>query len=141
MLLAFPHGITVRGGRMVILLVIRTELGDKVIFHFLLKRKKPCDTYFISSFHITVYCGKLHVIAFRLTLFLKISCLFVFNFYFMLEYSLPMQGAQVPYLGLEDCLEKEMATHSSILAWEIPWAKEPGRLQTMGRESRAWPSN
>ena len=38
-------------------------------------------------------------------------------------------------LGREDPLEKEMATHSSILAWEIPWIKEPGRLQ-WGRKSR-----
>jgi len=35
-------------------------------------------------------------------------------------------------LGQEDFLEKEMATHSSILAWGIPWAKEPGRVQSMG---------
>ena len=35
-------------------------------------------------------------------------------------------------LGLEDPLEKEMATHSSTLAWKIPWAEEPGRLQFMG---------
>ena len=35
-------------------------------------------------------------------------------------------------LGWEDPLEKEMATHSSILAWRIPWTKEPGRLQSMG---------
>ena len=34
--------------------------------------------------------------------------------------------------GLEDPLEKEMAPHSSILAWEIPWAEEPGGLQSMG---------
>ena len=34
-------------------------------------------------------------------------------------------------LGQEDPLEKEMATHSSILAWEIPWAEDPGRLQSM----------
>ena len=33
----------------------------------------------------------------------------------------------VQFLGLDDCLEEEMATHSSILAWKIPWAKEPGR--------------
>ena len=38
----------------------------------------------------------------------------------------------VQSLGWEDSLEKEMATHSSILAWEIPWTKEPGRLQSMG---------
>ena len=35
-------------------------------------------------------------------------------------------------LGREDPLEKEMATHSSILAWRIPWAEEPGGLQSMG---------
>ena len=35
-------------------------------------------------------------------------------------------------LGREDPLEKEMATHSSILAWKIPWTEEPGRLQSMG---------
>ena len=37
----------------------------------------------------------------------------------------------VQSLGWEDLLEKEMATHSSILAWKIPWAEEPGRLQPM----------
>ena len=40
----------------------------------------------------------------------------------------------VQSLGREDPLEKEMATHSSILAWEIPWAEEPGRLQPMGSQ-------
>ena len=35
-------------------------------------------------------------------------------------------------LGQEDALEKEMATHSSIFAWRIPWTKEPGGLQSMG---------
>ena len=38
--------------------------------------------------------------------------------------------------GREDVLEKEMATHSSILAWKIPWREEPGRLQSMGSQSR-----
>ena len=38
---------------------------------------------------------------------------------------------QVGSLGWEDPLEKEMATHSSILAWKIPWTKDPGRLQSM----------
>ena len=40
-------------------------------------------------------------------------------------------GDQVQSLGQEDPLEEEMATHSSILAWEIPWTKEPGRLWSM----------
>ena len=43
-----------------------------------------------------------------------------------------MQKTQVRSLGWEDPLEKEMATHSSILAWEIPWTEEPGGLQSMG---------
>ena len=43
-----------------------------------------------------------------------------------------MQETKVRSLGREDPLEKEMATHSSILAWRIPWAEEPGRLQSMG---------
>ena len=41
---------------------------------------------------------------------------------------------QVPSLGQEDPLEKEMATHSSILAWKIPWTEEPGELQSLGRK-------
>ena len=44
---------------------------------------------------------------------------------------LAMQETWVPSLGWEDPLEKEMATHSSILAWRIPWTEEPGRLQSM----------
>ena len=43
-----------------------------------------------------------------------------------------MQEAWVQFLGQEDPLEKEMATHSSILAWRIPWTEEPGGLQFMG---------
>ena len=40
----------------------------------------------------------------------------------------------VEFLGWEDPLEKEMATHSSILAWRIPWTEEPGGLQSMGSQ-------
>ena len=45
-----------------------------------------------------------------------------------------MQETQVWSLGQEDPLEKEMATYSSILAWEIPWTKEPGEAQPMGSQ-------
>ena len=49
--------------------------------------------------------------------------------------SLPaMRETRVRYLGWEDPLEKEMATHSSTLAWKIPWTEEPGRLQSMGSQ-------
>ena len=45
-----------------------------------------------------------------------------------------MQETQVQTLDREDLLEKEMVTHSSILAWKIPWMEEPGRLQSMGSQ-------
>ena len=45
-----------------------------------------------------------------------------------------MQEIQVHSLGWEDLLEKEMATHSSTLAWKVPWTEEPGGLQSMGSQ-------
>ena len=45
-----------------------------------------------------------------------------------------MQETRVQSLGREDLLGKEMATHSGILAWKIPWMEEPGRLQSMGSQ-------
>ena len=46
-----------------------------------------------------------------------------------------MRETRVQPLGQEDLLEKEMATHSSILAWKIPWMEESGRLQSMGSQT------
>ena len=45
-----------------------------------------------------------------------------------------VQETRVRFLGWENPLEKEMATHSSMLAWRIPWIEEPGRLQSMGSQ-------
>ena len=53
----------------------------------------------------------------------------------------PTQETLVRSLGWEDPLEKEMATHSSILAWRIPWTEEPGRLQSTGSQSWTWLSD
>ena len=47
-----------------------------------------------------------------------------------------MQESQVRSLGQEDHLEEDMAIHSSILAWKVPWTEEPGGLQSMG--SQKW---
>ena len=47
---------------------------------------------------------------------------------------LAMQETQVSSLGREDPLEKEMATHSTIFAWRIPWTEEPGGLYSMGSQ-------
>ena len=47
-----------------------------------------------------------------------------------------MRETRVQSLGWEDPLEKEMAIHSSTIAWKIPWTEEPGRLQSMGLQSQ-----
>ena len=52
----------------------------------------------------------------------------------MVKHLPTMQETWVRSLGWEDLLEKEMATHSSTLAWRIPWTEEPGRLQSMGSQ-------
>ena len=52
----------------------------------------------------------------------------------MVKHLPTMRETQVQSLGREDPLEKEMATHSSILAWEIPWMEEPGGLQPTGSQ-------
>ena len=49
-----------------------------------------------------------------------------------------MQETQVLSLGQEDLLQKEMATHSSILAWEIPWTEEPGGVQSTNGVKKSW---
>ena len=54
----------------------------------------------------------------------------------MVKNPLAMHKMQIQSLGGEYPLEKEMATHSSILAWEIPWTEEPGGLQSMGSKSQ-----
>ena len=51
---------------------------------------------------------------------------------YMVENLPAMQETWVQFLGWEDLLEKGMATHSTILAWRIPWREEPGGLQSMG---------
>ena len=52
----------------------------------------------------------------------------------MVKHLPAMQEMQVQFLNQEDPLEKGMATHSSILAWKIPWTEEPSKLQSMGSQ-------
>ena len=52
----------------------------------------------------------------------------------MVKHLPAVQETQLQSLGWEDALEKEMATHSSVLAWRIPWTEEPGGLQSMGSQ-------
>ena len=55
----------------------------------------------------------------------------------MVKHLSAMQESQVRSLDWEDPLEKEMAAHASILAWEIPWTEEPGGLQSRGSQ-KSW---
>ena len=55
----------------------------------------------------------------------------------MVKHLPPMRETWVRSLGQEDPLEKDMATHSSTLAWEIPWTEKPGGLQSMGLQ-KSW---
>ena len=88
--------------------------------------------------------GKYHL---KKSLVAQISKIIAINSQYLLAYSnkgflvdqtvkrLPtMQDTRVRSLGRKDPLEKEMATHSSTLAWKIPWMEEPGRLQSMGSQ-------
>ena len=58
----------------------------------------------------------------------------------MVKHLPTMRETQVQSLGREDLLEKDMATHSSILAWKIPWTEEPSKLRSMGSNMTKWMS-
>ena len=63
----------------------------------------------------------------------SIWCIYICSLVAQMVKNLPaVRETQVQFLGQEDPLEEEMATHSSILAWRILWTKEPGRVQSMG---------
>ena len=66
-------------------------------------------------------------------------CVYVYVFQYSLvaqtvKHLPEMQETRVRFLGWEDSLEKEMATHSSTLAWKTPWMEEPDRLQSLGSQ-------
>ena len=58
----------------------------------------------------------------------------LFKFKYRVKNLPAIQETGVPSLGQENPLEKEMATHSNVHTWEIPWTEEPGSLQSMGRK-------
>ena len=60
--------------------------------------------------------------------------IYIYDLYIYGSDGSAMLETQVQSLGQEDPLEKEMATHSSTLAWKIPWTEEPGGLQSMGSQ-------
>ena len=88
-------------------------------------------------------CWFLDSIFYFLSPFLSYSPVFVVSLVAQTVKNLPaMQETGVLYLGQEDPLREEMTTHSSILAWKIPWTEEPGRLQFMGSRVRHnWVTN
>ena len=88
-----------------------------------------------SSHHGLTYFLKLTV---RLTFFFLIGIYLLYRASLVAQTvkNLPaMQDTRIQSLGWEDTLEKEMATHSSILAWEMLWTEEAGRLQSVASQS------
>ena len=117
--------------------------GRSFKISYIFKRHSKC--FLFSKIHIFTksYISKL-ALNFLNFLFLTFSFKICFISYFpifsyrstsvaQMVKNLPaVQEIQVQSLGWEDLLEKGMATHSSILAWKIPWTEEPGGLQSMG---------
>ena len=98
----------------------RTWLKRLSTYHKVIRHKVLCMIYMYILF--------IYLFIFRW--YICIFCLFI---YFQMVKRLPaMRETRVRFLGREDPLEKEMAIHSSTLAWKIPWTEEPDRLQSMG---------
>ena len=93
------------------------------VYFFIIMADLYTILYHIFSVHLFVdrHLGCFHILETSLVA-QKIKCLPT------------MQGTWVQALGWEDLQEKEMVTHSRILAWKIPWKQEPGRLQSMGSQ-------
>ena len=97
------------------------------------------DTYIISIKKVSVYSWSTKDLEQLInTNYFIIYLQNYFKASLRLKCLLPMRETQVRSLGREDPLEKEMVTHSSILAWRIPWTEKPGKLQSMG--SQSWTS-
>ena len=75
-----------------------------------------------NNFFIYFYVNNIYIIIILPILAQRVKCLAT------------MQETWVQSLGQEDPLDKEMTTHSSTLAWKIPWTEKPGRLQSMGSQ-------
>ena len=100
--------------------------GTNLLFNCLIKNWKLYDefSYYDGCFSPQLYLH-LHYVNLRLYYRASLVAQLVKNL-------LAVQESWIWSLGWEDPLEKEMATHSSILAWKIPWTEEPGGLQSMG---------
>ena len=113
-----------------ILLGEKTE-QQKCIYNLILfSLKNVCFCYMCVEIHACEKARpeKIYTMGFRVIL----SKLWASLVAQRLKHLTPMQETWVRSLGWEDPLEKEMATHSSILAWRISWTEEPGRLQSTG---------
>ena len=88
--------------------------------------------FFLSPLVYVLGCGKLWFMFFCLRYTLEERSFGASQVAQMVKNLPAMQEIRVQSLGREDHLEKGMETHSSILAWRIPWSEEPGRLQSMG---------
>ena len=96
--------------------------------YFLSYSRRNYSRQLSSTGHCSVW--KFHSLA----NYIPLQCIFASLVAQRLKHLPPMRVTRVWSLGREDPLEKEMATHSSILAWRIPWTEESGRLQSTGSQ-------
>ena len=107
-----------------------------MLVHLILSQRSPrlSSVLFILFYFIQLFRSYFHYCVFQLTASFFYFRYFVIDFFQIAQSvnnPLAMQETQVQFLGQEDSLEKEMAIHSSILAWKIPWTKEPGGLHVV----------
>ena len=86
----------------------------------------------VTLFYILLFARKINTLTFCLLVKINVFTSLVAQ---MVKNLPAIQETQVQSLSREDPLEKEMATHSSILAWKIPWTEEPEGLQSMGSQT------
>ena len=98
--------------------------------------------------HLFMELSSSHILSYKTCCFspIRIAMTFIWVYSLIAQWVKnrpPVLETRVQSLGWEDSLEMEMATHSSILAWRIPWAEEPGGLQSMGsqRVRQDWATN
>ena len=120
----------------------KVHLAGREDYCYLLNYKRKSSTFFSWHHHTQISaCNRVYFIIISRPIYLKkkkknecYTCKWEMGASLMAQMvkNLPaMQEAWVQFLGQEDHLEKGMATHSSILAWRIPWTEEPGGLQSM----------
>jgi len=117
------------------------NLSYTMFFHYRKTKWEGSTGKFLCPFHALIYFCLVITKIIQMVNTLRLECISRASLVAQMVKNLPaVLETWVQFLGQEDPLEKGMATHSSILAWRIPWTEEPGRLQSMGpqRDMTEW---